>query len=99
MPCERMRAADGTVFHLCVSKGRAHRCEDCGEYSRELRLCDYPLGNGKTCDAEICSSCAMTLGYQDTDIGAGMKRLGDTIDLCALHRDKAVVRGGELVLR
>lgn len=100
MPCEWLKAPDGTVIHLNRARGgRRHLCKFCNQKYGEGKACDYPLGNGKTCDAEMCSNCAVTLGYQNTDIGSGMKRLGDTIDLCPLHRDKAVVRGGELILR
>jgi hypothetical protein len=56
----------------------------------------FPVGNGRTCDAEMCNNCARMLGSQDTEISGGMKRLGDTIDVCPIHRN-AIVQNGAFV--
>lgn len=98
MPCAWYKTADGTVVHINHgrSTGRAKSCGFCGRPYREGKLCDYPIAEGKTCDAEMCNSCARTLGAQETEVGAGMKRLGDTIDVCPRHRGKAVVKDGKL---
>ena len=97
MPCEWYKMDDRTVVHVnCGRGGRKQECKFCHEKYSEGKLCDFPVGNGKTCDAEMCSECARTLGRQATDIGHGMKKLNDTIDVCPIHREMAVVEGGKL---
>jgi hypothetical protein len=98
MPCEWYKTADGQLMHIHRghSTGPKRRCRFCQLPYREGRLCDFPIGKGKTCDAEMCSSCARTLGAQNTPVGAGMQRLGDTIDVCPAHRSKVFVSGGKI---
>ena len=85
---------DGSVAHLNVGRGgRKKLCKFCGQRSNDMKLCDFPVEHGKTCDAEMCSNCARTLGRQQTDIGHGIKRLNDTIDVCPIHRTAIVVNG------
>lgn len=50
-------------------------CGFCGKPGR--LLCDYPLGNGKTCDARVCEGCTTR------PHGAGME-----IDYCPIHKGK-----------
>jgi len=38
------------VGHICGSLGQ--HCSDCGDLGSNL--CDYPVGNDKTCDRSIC---------------------------------------------
>jgi hypothetical protein len=38
-------------------------CKSCGQISKYL--CDYPIGNGKTCDIELCEDCKVTIGKFD----------------------------------
>lgn len=54
MPCYTGHAESGMKFFLCGNLG-AHcsYCGDVGEF-----LCDYPVGNGKTCDRQVCKSHA-----------------------------------------
>lgn len=40
------------VGHLCGDFG-VH-CKECGDVGDEF-LCDYPVGEGKTCDAHLCN--------------------------------------------
>jgi hypothetical protein len=92
MPCEWIKMPDGSVVHINRGRGgKQQRCGFCGEKYREGKVCDFPIGNGKTCDAEMCSKCATTVGRQHTEYapGTGMVRLNDTVDLCPLHRDAA----------
>lgn len=98
MPCEWWRTPEGNLVHvkLSRSRGRAKPCPFCHRPYRDGKLCDYPIAEGKTCDAEMCNSCARTLGMQESEIGHGLKRLGDTIDVCPRHRSKAVVKDGKL---
>ena len=90
MPCEWYKTADGAVVHVKTSRnpGRLMKC-NYNYRENEGKLCDFPVGNGKTCDAAMCNECSRTLGYQHTDTGLGMKRLNDTIDVCPIHRGQA----------
>jgi hypothetical protein len=38
-------------------------CKSCGQISSHL--CDYPIGDGKTCDIELCEDCKVTIGKFD----------------------------------
>jgi hypothetical protein len=88
---------DGTVAHINRGRdGRKQTCKFCGQRYSEGKLCDFPVGNGRTCDAAMCDGCARTLGSQHTDIGNGMKRLNDTIDVCPIHRGQAIVADGKI---
>lgn len=72
------------------------KCKFCNYnyWEADGKLCDFPIGDGKTCDAAMCKDCARILGTQATDIGHGMKKLNDTIDVCPVHRDQATVTNG-----
>ena len=99
-PCEWLRRPDGSVIHINRSRGNKRmKCPFCGaSYNRDDgKLCDFPVGEGRTCDAQMCSSCARTLGRQETERAAGFKKLNDTIDVCPKHRVGAVVKDGKLV--
>lgn len=86
MPCEWYEK-DGAIIHINRGRsGKKQRCKFCGRTYKEGKLCDYPVGNGKTCDAAMCGDCATTVGRQNTDIGHGMKKLNDTVDLCPIHK-------------
>jgi hypothetical protein len=96
-PCEWLKTADGTVMHINRGRGGGKQfCKFCRRKYSEGKLCDFPVGNGRTCDAAMCNECARTLGSQETEIGHGMKRLGDTIDVCPVHRSRAVVVDGKI---
>jgi hypothetical protein len=99
MPCEWYKSADGVVIHVNRGHSRSPQriCKFCRQKYRDGKLCDFPVEHGKTCDAEMCSDCARTLGPQETHIGHGIVRLGDTIDVCPIHRDQAVVQGGRIL--
>ncbi len=89
MPCEWLKTADGAVIH--INRGRSRKklqCKFCRVTYTEGKLCDFPVGQGKTCDAQMCDRCASTIGRQSTDVGNGMRKLNDTIDVCPIHRGK-----------
>lgn len=77
MPCavllpskEQAKMGWGPTF-VCSSK-ELSVCSRChSEFSTSL--CDYPIGEGKTCDAPLCDSCRV--------------RISDLhdIDLCPTH--------------
>lgn len=97
MPCEWYEK-DGVVIHINRGRDRGPRrtCKFCRQPYYGGKLCDFPVGNGRTCDAEMCDACARTLGAQASDAGSGLKRLNDTIDVCPIHRGKAVAQGGQI---
>jgi hypothetical protein len=50
---------DGTVAFVCTrGKRRGNVCGICRERPGD-KLCDYPLGGGKTCDRSLCAGCAV----------------------------------------
>ena len=57
MPCERLPMADGGTATVC-SRGRQPRAR-CSCKRPATLLCDAPLGDGRTCDAPICTRCAL----------------------------------------
>ena len=66
MPCERLVGSDGSVIMIC-SRGRkpVTPCYYCGKPMTSL--CDYPVGEGKTCDRPMCNKCKTKIG-PDLDV-------------------------------
>lgn len=56
MPCYIERMKDGGIGFLCGKLGPHCAAERCPSVS--LYLCDYPVGDGKTCDLPLCGSHA-----------------------------------------
>jgi hypothetical protein len=56
MPCYPVFSEDRSevVGHICGDLGP--QCSRCGDVAESL--CDYPVGDGKTCDAQLCQHCA-----------------------------------------
>jgi hypothetical protein len=57
MTCEVVKLGDGTsmISCSCGSRGRVAKSERCGWCERRgTKLCDQPVGDGKTCDRRIC---------------------------------------------
>lgn len=60
MACKWVKLPDGGFAHLKLAGGRRPKpCSVCGGPGG--RLCDFPLGGGKTCDASLCSKCAVPI--------------------------------------
>lgn len=56
--CEVKARNAGGKFTICgVLGSHCHRCSGVGDF-----LCDYPVGEGKTCDAPMCDSHAHEIG-------------------------------------
>lgn len=85
MPCEWLKGPNGSTVHIRTSGQRKKPCPFC-KVGFISKLCDYPVGEGKTCDAAMCAACTRTIGRQDTPIGHGFVRPNDTIDVCPIHR-------------
>lgn len=58
MPCYSLRQNGKKVGHICGDFG-AH-CSDCGAVADNL--CDFPVGDGKTCDRSICDEHSNAVG-------------------------------------
>ena len=96
MPCSWYKTADGTVIHVNHGRGggRKKKCPFCKREDVE-KLCDFPVGNGKTCDAEICRRCSTTIGTQNLEIAAGFTKMGETVDVCPIHRNQQFPKDGK----
>lgn len=56
MPCYTGHFKDGSPYFLCGNLGPHCAAEKCGAPSDAL--CDYPVGEGRTCDLPLCESHA-----------------------------------------
>ena len=52
MPCYISKMKGGGHIIICGDLGE--HCADCGDVSEFL--CDYPVGDGKTCDRSVCKN-------------------------------------------
>lgn len=72
MPCEHR---DGMI--ICSRGRRTPPCKFCqanGSFKPSTKLCDFPVGEGKTCDAPICDRHATSVGPNQ--------------DYCPVHKGK-----------
>lgn len=91
-PCEWLQGPNGETVHINYGRGgkKPKPCSFCHKRPTS-KLCDYPVGDGKTCDAGMCDQCATRQGYQDTPVGtSGLKRMNDTVDLCPDHKHQVL---------
>lgn len=71
-PCEPIYGPDRTVQGvICSGRGRGGRgssklCRFCRNPSASL-LCDGPKPGGKTCDADMCGACAVSIRALNVD--------------------------------
>lgn len=54
MPCYVTKSREGGTMFICGDLGP--HCADCAGFGDFL--CDYPVGDGKTCDRPICGEHA-----------------------------------------
>jgi hypothetical protein len=59
MPCYVVDIPGGGTALVKMAAPRRKRCSICGEPGG--RLCDFPVGAGKTCDASLCGRCAVPI--------------------------------------
>jgi hypothetical protein len=78
MPCERYVSPDGSLSMIICSRGpkKTVLCHYCGKPSTSL--CDYPIGNGKTCDRPMCNTCRNKIG-PDLDVCRDHNNMADII--------------------
>ncbi len=67
MACYHMTDKHGARIHICGDLG-AH-CSDCAWLAEVL--CDYPVGDDKTCDRSLCRGHA--------------KEIGENVHYCKVH--------------
>lgn len=62
MACDSVRLPNGAIAIVCSRGGRRLKAEPCSVCGKAAgRLCDFPTGKGRTCDAPLCSSCSTKL--------------------------------------
>lgn len=62
MGCETLTDENGHVVGFICAHGRSReKCWKCGRPAS--LLCDYPVGEGKTCDKPLCRACAIHVGH------------------------------------
>ncbi|MGI2201042.1 hypothetical protein [Shewanella baltica] len=67
MACSIIRNNGKTVGFICgdfqEDEVNMDDCSECGDnWPVAEFLCDYPVGNDKTCDRKLCRKCAKTVG-------------------------------------
>lgn len=62
MPCYRVPMKSGGHAFLCGDLGDHCASEKCSDVSGYL--CDYPVGDGKTCDLSLCQSHAYEVAQE-----------------------------------
>ena len=64
MACVRI-IVNGYKYWMCgnfdAMEVQNNCCAECKEYAPSF-LCDYPVGNDKTCDRKLCENCAHEIG-------------------------------------
>ncbi len=90
MGCATIKT-DSTTGFMCGEDVVA--CCVCGTFSEHL--CDYPLGNGKTCDAPLCPNHAIRIGQMPSNELrlADEEPDDDWIEFCPTHA--AMHRNGD----
>lgn len=58
MPCYVAKTKSGGTMFLCGDLGP--HCADCSDVG--VNLCDFPVGDGKTCDRNICDAHSHEIG-------------------------------------
>ena len=68
MACNFVYGPDGKTQMVICTKGsvKIQYCDFCGSPFADA-LCDYPIGDGKTCDRKLCSKCRAHVGM-NTDL-------------------------------
>ena len=72
MPCNHVTLPGGGYAIICSRGRRPRPCACCNLPS--TKLCDFPTGNGKTCDLPLCDKCAVK-GGPNVDFCPGHERL------------------------
>lgn len=61
MTCYLIHDEDGNhIGFMCSRSLKDPPCSDCGDVTDVI--CDYPVGDDKTCDRRLCGRCAHEVG-------------------------------------
>lgn len=60
-PCKWINLPNGGVAHVNMGHSKPKRCKFC-THGTGAMLCDFTVGQGKTCDAPMCERCATEVG-------------------------------------
>jgi hypothetical protein len=58
MSCDFVKLPGGSAAIVCRSHTSSRHCSVCKRALKTWKLCDFPTGNGKTCDKPLCQACA-----------------------------------------
>lgn len=61
MACKWIQLPGGGVAHINMGNRRPALCQTCRK-KPHTKLCDFPAGDGKTCDKRLCDGCAVHVG-------------------------------------
>lgn len=59
-PCTPFRLPGGGGGFVCTRGPRMKKCAFCSHIG--TKLCDFPVGDGKTCDKPMCAHHAKSVG-------------------------------------
>jgi hypothetical protein len=60
VPCKYVKLPDGSFAIVC-SRDKRHKCAYCNDDAP--LLCDFKVGEGKTCDKPICKVCSVSVAH------------------------------------
>lgn len=85
MACQWIKLADGTRVHINFGRGGKKKKQQCRFCRRGwiTKLCDFPVGHGKTCDAGMCDACATTTPSARIP---GTRITPEATDYCPIHK-------------
>lgn len=79
MPCIALRDDTGKQIGWASVCRTPQLCWFCRKLSVST-LCDFPMGNGKTCNARMCTDCATEVARSVTP------RKAKRLDYCPTHK-------------
>lgn len=85
MVCRRTRLSDGSPMWICGDLEDELVCKCCGFLAD--KLCDYPIGNDKTCDGALCDKCAVKIRGDIDYCPDHAKQWGEVYSLSYCERD------------
>lgn len=81
MGCMAFRTDQGYGYICGSGVETSDVCRFCGHLAEHL--CDYPVGDGKTCDLPLCGECRTKVAVP-TDLRTRID-IGEAFDLCPTH--------------
>jgi hypothetical protein len=81
MPCHHVDLGGGAHAIVRTAPARGRKCSVCGVTTKEPKLCDFPVGGGRTCSAVLCKACARPAPTGKSEVEPAPE------DYCPLHDD------------